>query len=131
SRDGDVVEGEREGAAHLGARTELTRDDLDGAREAQDRTGLDRRADRLEEQLAGLGELTADDDELRVDDVAHGRERGPERAARVGHEAPAARVPGQRAGDDVAQGEGSVRLADALHERDRADHGLEAAAVAA
>jgi len=52
-----VVEGEREGAAHLGARTELTRDDLDGARDAQDRTGLDRRADRLEEQLARVNEV--------------------------------------------------------------------------
>ena len=75
--------------------------DLAGGRDGRAADGL---AQRLEQQVAGLGQLAADEDALGGEQVARAGDGAAEGAAGVGDDAPAADVARLRLQDDLAQG---------------------------
>ena len=86
----------------------------------------------LEEQVAGLCQLAADEDALGREQVARARDGAAEGAAGVGDDAPAPDVAGLRLEDDLAQREAvAVAAAQGLEDGFGAGEGLQAAAVAA
>ena len=88
-------------------------------------------AHAVEQQVAGLGEVAADDEALRVEQVEHERRGAADDPAGVGDHAPAAEVALVRQAQHL--GDGQVAVAAAQHLEQRAGRGgrLEAAAVAA
>ena len=96
---------------------------------AERRDGLPQ---RLEQQVAGLGQLAADEDALGGEQVARAGDGAAEGAAGVGDDAPAADVARLRLSDDLAQGQAvAVAAAQRLEDGLGAGEGLQAAAVAA
>ena len=86
---------------------------------------------RPEQQLAGAGELAADDDPLGVEQVAEVRGRDADVAAGVRDRADAPRIPGHRLQHDVAQLEAAEVVAEFVQDGRAAGERLEAAAVPA
>ena len=65
-----LVGGERERAEYLGTVAEDAGDDLDVVGRRRDREAMHRFAERVEQQVAGAAEVSADDDPARIDVVA-------------------------------------------------------------
>ena len=87
-----LVEHEADGAEQLGSPAEHARHDLDVVRRGRDRGTLDRLAHRIEQQVAGRAQAPADDDPLRVEEVAEVAQALADVTAGVGDGALAARV---------------------------------------
>jgi hypothetical protein len=68
-REGRLGQDQRCGAEHFGAVAENARGDMHVRGCARDAVPVDAGTDRVEQHIAGGGELTTDDDELRVEDV--------------------------------------------------------------
>ena len=87
-----LVAGERERAEHLGALAQDPRRDPDVLGRRRDREAPHRLAHRVEEQVAGGGQVAANDHEIRVHQVAQVGHRAADDAAGVVDDAPRAGV---------------------------------------
>ena len=118
-------------AEHLGAVAERSGQDRDVVGRGADGAAAQGGGERVEQQVARGGEVAADDDPLRVEQVAERRDGAADGGAGVADRPRAARVAVAGGGDHGGQGGILERAAQRGEDRLGAGEGLEAAAVAA
>src|SRR3954453_18028249 len=119
------------GAEHLGAIAEDPRCYPDVFGRRRDREATYRLAHRVEQQIAGGRRGAADDDEVRVDEVAQVGHGAPDDATGVVDDAPRARVAFGGEGGQLGDGDRAVRAPQELAQGRRRGERLEASAIAA
>src|SRR6478735_3400241 len=126
-----VFQREQHRAHGLGVRAELRGDHLERRDVVERHPAADGLAHGADQQLAGLGELAADDDAMRVHGDGQAGDHRADRGAGVLDDLAAAGVAVVGEGDDVSEREAAAAGSEDLDEGGGADDGVEAAAAPA